>query len=147
MNVSKQALPDMSARVARILGRCLIALLFVPAGIAKLTSPPPFLTHMAQHGVPGWLLPFVAVLEIGCGAAILSGILWRPASAVLGLFCVATAFLFHFDLSDHVERTMFLKDLAIAGGLLVVAGSTPPGKKTAGGQVEGTKVEGTNDGP
>jgi putative oxidoreductase len=50
---------------------------------------------------------------------------WQPslAAGALALFCLATAFGFHLDLADKAERTLFVKDLAIAGGLMVVAAS------------------------
>lgn len=110
--------------ISTYVGRALIALLFIPAGIAKLTGPKPFLDHMAQHGVPGVLLPAVAALEIGAGLLVLTGWQARWAGLALAAFCVATAFIFHFDLGQKVERTMFVKDLAIAGGLFVLAAAS-----------------------
>jgi len=104
-------------------GRALIALLFVPAGVFKLVGPRPFLDHMAQHHVPGALLPAVAAFEIGAGALVLVGWQGRWAALALALFCLSTAFVFHLDLGDKVERTQFVKDLAIAGGLFVLAAS------------------------
>lgn len=103
------------------LGRLLIALLFIPAGITKITGPKPFLAHMAEHRVPGALLPLVIVLEIGGGLLVLSGWQSRWAALALAVFCVMTALVFHLDLGDKVERTQFVKDLAIAGGLLALA--------------------------
>ena len=110
------------------LGRGLIALLFVPAGIVKFADPGPFLAHMAAHGVPGLLLPLVGVFEIVAGLSILSGFFSRYAAAALGLFCVTTAVVFHLNFADHAERTLFLKDLAIAGGLFALATSWPIGR-------------------
>jgi putative oxidoreductase len=109
-------------RVVNLLGRELIALPFVPAGIAKFATPGPFLEHMAAHGV---LLPLVGVFEVIAGLSILTGLLSRYSAAALGLFCVATAAIFHLNFADHAERTLFLKDLAIAGGLFVLATSWP----------------------
>lgn len=110
------------------LGRGLIALLFVPAGIAKFVTPGPFLEHMAAHGVPGFLLPLVGLFEVAAALSILTGFFGRYSALALGLFCVATAAIFHLDLADHAERTLFLKDLAIAGGLLALATSWPVGR-------------------
>ena len=107
--------------VSTYAGRALLALLFILAGIAKVTGPKPFLDHMAQHNVPGVLLPAVAALEIVGGLLVLTGWHARWAGLALGAFCVATAFIFHFDLGQKAERTLFLKDLAIAGGLFVLA--------------------------
>jgi putative oxidoreductase len=108
-------------RVIFLFGRLLIALLFLLAGVAKLTGPEPFLAHMAEHGVPGQLLPLVGIFETLAAICLLTGTALRPASAALAVFCVITAFVFHFDVGNHVERTMFLKDLAIAGGLFAIA--------------------------
>lgn len=105
------------------LGRALVALLFILAGISKLTGSEAVLAHMAQHHVPGVLLPLVVILEIGAGMAVLSGWFVRLAALVLSGFCLATAVLFHLDFADHVERAMFFKDLALAGGLLWLAAS------------------------
>jgi putative oxidoreductase len=107
--------------VITIVGRSLLALLFILAGSAKIAGPQPFLDHMAAHHIPGVLLPLVILLELGAGAALLMG--WRLpfAAGALAVFCVATAFVFHLDLTDKAERTLFIKDLALAGALMVIA--------------------------
>jgi putative oxidoreductase len=110
-------------RIATIIGRALVALLFILAGAAKILNPAPFLHHMAEVGVPTFLLPAVIALELGGGLAILIGWRAREAAAALGVFCVLTAAIFHHQLSISAERTLFFKDLAIAGGLLVLAAS------------------------
>ena len=121
----------MSATIITIAGRSLLALLFILAGAAKIAGPQPFLDHMAEHHIPAVLLPLVILLELGAGTALLLG--WRlPFSAgALALFCVATAFGFHFDFTDKAERTLFVKDLAIAGALMVIAASASPAATTA----------------
>jgi putative oxidoreductase len=104
-----------------IVGRSLLALLFILAGAAKIAGPRPFLDHMAAHHVPGVLLPLVIALELGAGAALLVGWQLPLAAGALALFCIATALGFHLDLADKAERTLFVKDLAIAGALMVIA--------------------------
>jgi len=99
-----------------------LALLFVLAGAAKIIGPKPFLEHMAQKHVPGVLLPAVIALELGAGLLVLTGWQARWGALALAGFCVATAVVFHLDWTDKAERTLFFKDIAIAGGLLVVAG-------------------------
>jgi putative oxidoreductase len=113
----------MFVSVVAIAGRVLLASLFIVAGIAKILGPQPFLDHMAAHHIPAVLLPAVIVLELGAGLAVLLG--WQlPFSAgALALFCLATAFGFHFDLADKAERSLFAKDLAIAGSLMMIAAS------------------------
>jgi putative oxidoreductase len=108
-------------KIPMILGRVLIALLFVLAGAAKIFSPQPFLAHMIQFGIPTFLLPVVIVLELGAGVALLVGWRVREAAAALGIFCVLTAAVFHHQFAISAERTSFFKDLAIAGGLFAIA--------------------------
>jgi putative oxidoreductase len=107
--------------IVAIVGRALLAGLFILAGVAKLLGPAPFLAHMDQFRVPRFVLPAVIALEIGVGAALLMG--WRtPITAgVLSVFCVATAVVFHRQLGDRVERTQFFKDMALAGALAALA--------------------------
>jgi len=109
---------------ALVVGRSLMAALFVLAGVAKILGPAPFVEHMTRFGVPALLLPAVIALELGGGLWLLSGYRARFAALALGLFCVLTATIFHHDFGDKAERTLFFKDLAIAGGLLVLSAAT-----------------------
>jgi putative oxidoreductase len=111
----------MPITIVTIAGRTLLALLFILAGAAKIAGPQPFLDHMAAHHIPGALLPLVIALELGAGLALLFGWQLSFAAGALAMFCVATALAFHRDLADKAERTLFVKDLAIAGALMVIA--------------------------
>jgi putative oxidoreductase len=108
-------------RIAAVGGRALLAMLFILAGLAKAVGPQPFLQHMAAFGVPAFLLPAVIVLEVGAGVALLLGWRLRDAAGALGMFCLLTALVFHHDLADKAERTLFFKDVALAGALLAMA--------------------------
>ena len=111
----------MPIAVITIVGRTLLALLFILAGAAKIAGPQPFLDHMAAHHIPGVLLPLVILLELSAGGAVLIGWQLPVAAGALALFCIATAIGFHLNLADKAERTLFVKDLAIAGALMVIA--------------------------
>jgi putative oxidoreductase len=111
----------MPATIVILVGRSLLASLFILAGAAKIAGPQPFLDHMAAHHIAGQLLPLVIALELGAGAALLVGWQLPFAAGALALLCVATALGFHLDLADKAERTLFIKDLAIAGALMVIA--------------------------
>ena len=107
-----------------ILGRTLMALLFILAGVAKVTDSKPVLDQMQAFSVPTALFPAVVALELGGGLALLLGWRLREVAGALGIFCILAAFIFHHDLADKVERSIFFKDLAIAGGLLMLAAQT-----------------------
>jgi len=104
-----------------VVGRIFLGVLFVLGGIAKILTPDPFTAHMAAHHLPSLLLPAVIALEIAGGTAIWIG--WRlPWTALtMACFCILAALIFHFDFADKAERTLFFKDMAIAGGLFVLA--------------------------
>ncbi len=80
---------------------------------------------MASAGVPGFLLPGVIALELLAGIALVIGFKQRLAALALAAFCVGSAVLFHFELADQMQFIMFFKNLAIAGGLLVLAVHRP----------------------
>lgn len=113
----------MPATAITILGRTLLALLFLLAGVAKIAGPQPFLDHMAARHIPGLLLPLVIALELGAAVAVLLGWQLPYAAGALALFCLATALGLHRDFADKAERSLFFKDLAIAGALMVIAAS------------------------
>ncbi len=104
-----------------VAGRVALATLFVLAGIAKLVDPKPVLAHMEKEHVPGFLMYAVVALELGAGGALLIGWNMQIGAALLSVFCLATAFLIHLHVSDRVERTQFIKDIALAGCLAMIA--------------------------
>jgi putative oxidoreductase len=104
-----------------LIGRCALAQIFFLAGVQKLTDYGGTLEYMRSAHVPAMLLPLVIALELGGGAALVIGWKARPAAALLALFCVLAALLFHAHFSDEVQTLLFLKNIAIAGGLAVLA--------------------------
>jgi putative oxidoreductase len=103
------------------IGRLLLAAIFVLEGWSKLRGYDAAAAYMARFGVPGALLPAVIALELGGGLMIAVGWKARLAGLALAVFCVLTAILFHANISDRSQLLHFEKDLAIAGGLLVLA--------------------------
>ena len=98
-------------------GRLLIALIFVSAGWSKIGGYAGTQAYMESAGVPGALLPLVIFAELGGGLAIVFGLLTRLAAGGLAVFSIASAVLFHGD-ADPSQQILFMKNLAIAGGLL-----------------------------
>lgn len=76
---------------------------------------------MDAMGVTGMLLPLVIVLEIGGGLALIAGLKTRLISWVLAAFTLVAAVIFHSNLSDQMQMILFMKNFAIAGGLLILA--------------------------
>jgi len=76
-------------------------------------------------GVPGALLPLVIALEVGGAIAIILGYRTRLAAFLLAGFCVLSALIFHRALGDQVQFIMFMKNLAIAGGFLLLVARGP----------------------
>jgi putative oxidoreductase len=105
---------------AGFVGRILLAALFLHEAYAKLTAYSAAVAYSEAFGVPSLLLPLAIAVEVGGGLLILIGYYTRIAAFVLAGFCVATAVLFHTKLGVRNELLHFEKDLAIAGGLLVL---------------------------
>ena len=110
---------------ADLLGRILLATIFVLAGLNKISGYEGTVAYMASQGVPGELLPLVIALEVGGGIAIVAGLLTRLTALALAGFCIASALLFHFQLADQTQFVMFFKNFAMAGGFLILAANGP----------------------
>lgn len=82
---------------------------------------------MQAMGVPGFLLPLTILLELGGGLAVLFGFLTRTVAIFTAVFCVLTSLLFHINFSVEPNSLMFMKNMTIAGGFLLLA-VTGPGK-------------------
>ncbi len=103
-----------------LLGRILLAAIFILAGFQKITGYADTAGWMSSMGVPGALLPLVIILEIGGGLAVLLGFMSRWAALALAAFTLLAALIFHFNFADQTQSIMFMKNLAIAGGLLLL---------------------------
>lgn len=108
-------------RFLPLLGRILIASLFVPAGFEKLTGFKGAVDYAASAGhlpVPSLAIAAAIAIELGCGLLLLIGWKARWAAAAMALFAIATALAFHNNFADVDMQIHFFKNLAIAGGLL-----------------------------
>ena len=101
-------------------GRIGLAAVFLMAGIGKIVGYAGVQGYMESYGVPGFLLPLVILIEVGGALALVVGWKTRWFALALAGFCVLSALLFHFDFGDSLQQILFLKNIAIAGGLLVL---------------------------
>lgn len=107
----------------QLTGRVLMSAIFIMAGINKISGYAGTQGYMESMGVPGAMLPLVILLELGGGLAILFGWQTRIAAFLLAGFSVLSAVIFHANFGDQMQSILFMKNLAMAGGLLfLVAG-------------------------
>tara|TARA_B100000780_G_C20822789_1_gene326928 strand:+ start:195 stop:578 length:384 start_codon:yes stop_codon:yes gene_type:complete len=106
-----------------LIGRIFISSIFLFSAASKILTYKATLEWMEQT-MPGFLLIPAIVIEIVFPIFIILGYRTRLASGMLALFCLATAFIFHFDFSNHTQIIAFLKNLGLTGGLffLIVNG-------------------------
>jgi len=110
---------------ASLAGRLLLAVLFLITGFGKIGAYAATAGYMESVGVPGALLPVVIATEILGGIALVLGWKTRIAAFLLAGFSVLAALLFHNNLGDQVQFINFLKNVAIAGGMLLLVANGP----------------------
>lgn len=103
------------------LGRTMLALIFILAGFGKIMDPAGTVGYMQSAGVPGILLWPTIALELLGGLALAVGFKTRYAAYLLAIFSIAAAVIFHNNFADQMQMILFLKNVAIAGGLLLLA--------------------------
>lgn len=106
--------------VVNVIARIMLAYLFVTAGYEKVLAYDATGQYMQSMHVPVFFLPLVILLELGGGIAIVFGLLTKSTSVFIALFSVIAALIFHQG-NDMVNSLMFMKDLSIAGGFLMLA--------------------------
>ena len=109
------------ANVLDLIGRIFISSLFLISAYNKIFNLEGSMGWMEGFGIPGFLIfPAIAV-EIILPVLVIVGYQARIAAGILAIFCLMTAFLFHFDFSDQSQLVSFLKNFGLAGGFLFIA--------------------------
>jgi putative oxidoreductase len=123
ITASSRALPINASldATASLLGRVGLSLIFIISGWGKIAGYAGTQQYMEAMGVPGGLLPLVIALELGGGLAILGGVFTRWIALALAAFSLASAALFHADFGDAAQAINFWKNVAMAGGFLMLA--------------------------
>src|SRR5476651_1928948 len=106
--------------VVSFIGRILVATIFILSGLGKIGAPGAAQGYIAAMGIPAPLLAYLGavVVELGGGLLLLAGYRTKLVAAALALFSIVTAFIFHHALADQNQMIHFLKNFAMAGGLL-----------------------------
>ena len=111
--------------ILEFFGRVLLSLLFLIEGFGKISMQEDVIMYMEDYGVPGILFAPATVLEILFPLLLIAGYRTKWAAAVMALFTFAVAIIFHSDFSEGMQMIFFLKDIAIAGGFMIIVAYGP----------------------
>lgn len=106
--------------ISTLAGRILMSVIFIMAGFSKIGGYEGTQGYMESVGVPGMLLPLVILLELCGGLVLLIGWKARIMAFLLAGFTLLAAVIFHTNFGDQIQMILFMKNLAIAGGLLFI---------------------------
>ena len=101
-----------------LVARILISLIFLLSGINKIGNYEGTIGWMESMGMPGFFLIPAIILEVVAPILIIIGYKVKISAALLSVFCIATAIIFHSDLSDQMQFIAFMKNIGLAGGFL-----------------------------
>ena len=106
--------------IVELIGRILLSALFLIEGIGKIFMQENVVMYMEDYGVPGMLFIPAVVVEILFPLLLIVGYKTRLAALVMALFTLTVAIIFHTDFSNGMQLISFLKNLAIAGGFMII---------------------------
>ena len=106
--------------IVELIGRILLSALFLIEGFGKISMQENVIMYMENYGIPGILFIPAVILEILFPLLLIVGYKTKLAAFVMALFTFTVAIIFHTDFSKGMEMVFFLKDLAIAGGFLMI---------------------------
>ena len=101
-----------------LVGRIFISFVFLLSGFNKIGNYEGTIGWMESFGMPGIFLIPAIILEVGVPILIIIGYKVKISAALLSLFCIATAVIFHSDFSNQMQFISFMKNIALAGGFL-----------------------------
>ena len=107
------------------IGRILLSTLFLIEGLGKISMQEDVITYMEGYGGPGILFAPATVLEVLFPILLIVGYKTKWVASVMALFTFTVAIIFHTDFSQGMQMILFLKDIAIAGGFMIVVAHGP----------------------
>ena len=111
--------------IVEFLGRVLLSTLFLVEGVGKISIQEDVIMYMEDYGVPEMLFVPATILEILFPLLLIVGYKTRWAASIMALFTFAVAIIFHTDFSEGMQMIFFLKDIAIAGGFMIIVAYGP----------------------
>ena len=106
-------------------GRILLSSLFLTEGVRKFFFQEETIMYMEDYGVPEILFFPSIILEILFPILLIIGYKTRFSASIMALFTLTVALIFHTNFDNQMELIIFLKDIAIAGGFLIIAANEP----------------------
>ena len=111
--------------IVEAFGRILLSILFLIEGFRKFLFQEETIMYMEDYGVPEILFFPSLSLEIVFPILLIVGYKTRFSASIMALFTLTVALIFHTNFDNQMELIMFLKDIAIAGGFLIIAANEP----------------------
>ena len=111
--------------IIEVLGRILLSSLFLIEGVRKFFFQEETIMYMEDFGVPEILFFPSIILEILFPILLIIGYKTRVSASIMALFTITVALIFHTNFDNQMELIIFLKDIAIAGGFLIIAANEP----------------------
>lgn len=108
-------------KISQFIARLFLGQIFLLSGVFKISGYEGTQGYMEAMGVPGMLLPFVIFVEVAGGLAIIAGWQTRLTALALAAFTLVAAAIFHHNLADQMQMIQFMKNIAIAGGFILLA--------------------------
>ena len=106
--------------IVEILGRILLSAIFIINGIGKIFNYEGTIQYMENFDIPGYLIIPAITVEILFPILLIIGYYTKFSALVLSLFTLVLAVIFHTDFSNQMQLMSFLKNIAIAGGFLII---------------------------
>ena len=106
--------------IVEFAGRLLLSALFLIEGMGKFSSQEDVILYMEDYGVPEILFFPATILEIVFPLLLVIGYKTKWAASIMALFTFTVAIIFHTNFSEGMQMIFFLKDMAIAGGFLII---------------------------
>ena len=111
--------------IVEVFGRILLSTLFLVEGVRKFFFQEETIMYMEDYGVPEILFFPSLSLEIVFPVLLIVGYKTRFSASIMALFTLTVALIFHTNFDNQMELIIFLKDIAIAGGFLIIAVNEP----------------------
>ena len=106
--------------IVEFIGRLLLSTLFLIEGFGKISMQEDVILYMEDYGVPEILFLPALILEILFPLILIAGYKTKWIASIMALFTFTVAIIFHTDFSEGMQMIFFLKDLAIAGGFMII---------------------------